>query len=66
MERTLDSEHSKASPRFSWLKLYAHICQWQLNWRTRRQLAQLDGRQLADTGISEAQRQLELEKPFWR
>jgi uncharacterized protein YjiS (DUF1127 family) len=29
-------------------------------------LAQLDGRQLADTGITQADRDAELDKPFWR
>ncbi len=32
----------------------------------RQQLAQLDSRLLADTGISEVERQVELSKPFWR
>lgn len=39
---------------------------WQQRHRSRRQLAQLDSRLLADTGISEAERQVELSKPFWR
>lgn len=39
---------------------------WQQRHRSRRQLAQLDSRLLADTGISAAQRQAELNKPFWR
>jgi uncharacterized protein YjiS (DUF1127 family) len=39
---------------------------WRRNLRTRRQLARLDTRQLADAGISEAQRQQELATPFWR
>lgn len=34
--------------------------------RTRRLLAQLDQRDLADLGISQADRLNELEKPFWR
>lgn len=38
---------------------------WQ-NARTRRQLAQLDARQLADAGITQAERDSELDKPFWR
>ncbi|WP_371856490.1 DUF1127 domain-containing protein [Pseudomonas sp. R47(2017)] len=33
---------------------------------TRRLLAQLDGRELADLGLSHADRLNELEKPFWR
>jgi uncharacterized protein YjiS (DUF1127 family) len=35
------------------------------NHRSRAQLARLDARLLADIGISEAQRQAELRKPFW-
>jgi uncharacterized protein YjiS (DUF1127 family) len=34
--------------------------------RTRRLLAQLDGRALADLGLSHADRLNELDKPFWR
>ena len=34
--------------------------------RTRRLLAQLDQRDLADMGLSQADRLNELEKPFWR
>ncbi len=32
----------------------------------RRQLAQLDSRELADAGISHGDRMAELSKPFWR
>ncbi len=39
---------------------------WQLRTRSRRQLAQLDDRQLADIGISASERREELDKPFWR
>jgi uncharacterized protein YjiS (DUF1127 family) len=34
--------------------------------RTRRLLSQLEGRDLADLGLSHADRMKELEKPFWR
>ncbi|WP_081265145.1 DUF1127 domain-containing protein [Pseudomonas fluorescens] len=34
--------------------------------RTRRLLSQLDGRDLADLGLSHADRLHELDKPFWR
>lgn len=68
MERTLNRDKSPSVPisRPYWLSLYARLRQWQRNARTRRQLARLDSRQLADAGISEAQRQCELDKPFWR
>lgn len=36
------------------------------NHRTRRQLAALDSRLLADIGVSEAERRAELAKPFWK
>ncbi|OVZ35458.1 hypothetical protein CDO43_40090 [Pseudomonas aeruginosa] len=39
---------------------------WQRRIQSRRQLARLDSRLLADAGISEAQRYAELNKPFWR
>lgn len=47
-------------------QLLALLHIWQQRSRSRRQLAQLDARLLADTGISEAERQVELSKPFWR
>lgn len=47
-------------------QLLALLHIWQQRSRSRRQLAQLDPRLLADTGISEAERQVELSKPFWR
>ena len=67
MERLLKRQPSaQRRPAHSlWLRLYATLLHWQRNLRTRRQLARLDARQLADAGISEAQRQIELSKPFW-
>ncbi|MDF2075576.1 DUF1127 domain-containing protein [Pseudomonas mendocina] len=50
----------------NWLGLYSTLRQWQRNRRTRQQLAQLNDQQLADTGITAAQRLQELAKPFWR
>ena len=49
-----------------WLGLYSTLRQWQRNRRTRQQLAQLNDQQLADAGITAAQRLQELAKPFWR
>lgn len=68
MERTLKRQPSSTLhvTRPFWLRAYAALCRWQRNQRTRKQLACLDSRQLADAGISEAQRQNELAKPFWR
>jgi uncharacterized protein YjiS (DUF1127 family) len=48
------------------LRLLARLHTWRQNSRSRRQLAQLDGRQLADAGITASERDLELAKPFWR
>jgi len=40
--------------------------QWRQRAHTRRQLAALDDRQLADIGISHSERLDEMNKPFWR
>ncbi|MCZ4323644.1 DUF1127 domain-containing protein [Pseudomonas anguilliseptica] len=68
MERTLKHQPSQNTQvdHPLWLRAYAALCSWQRNLHTRRQLARLDSRQLADAGITEAQRQAELAKPFWR
>ena len=47
-------------------RLRSSLKRWQLNIRTRRQLARLDPHLLADAGISPGERLAELEKPFWR
>ncbi len=39
---------------------------WDFRWRSRLQLAELDGAALSDLGISRAAAQGEIEKPFWR
>ena len=68
MERTLKQlppQDTQTSTPL-WLRAYGAFCGWQRNRQTRRQLARLDSRQLADAGITEAQRQAELAKPFWR
>ncbi len=39
---------------------------WHINWRTRRQLLQLDRHQLQDVGVSVAQAMEEADKPFWK
>ena len=49
-----------------WLGLYSTLRYWQRNRRTRRQRALLNEQQLADAGISTAERERELAKPFWR
>ncbi len=70
MERTLSSDlffdHSHASVGSLPLRILATLSLWQRRMASRRQLARLDARLLADAGISEVQRQAELRKPFWR
>jgi len=39
---------------------------WNQRLKQRNALAKLSSHQLADTGISEAQRLAEANKPFWR
>lgn len=48
------------------LQMIATLMLWQRRIVSRRQLARLDARLLADAGISENQRSVELQKPFWR
>lgn len=70
MGRTLSSdlffEHSSSTTSALPLRLFATLLLWQRRILSRRQLARLDSRLLADAGISEAQRHAELSKPFWR
>ena len=42
------------------------LAKWVRQAYERRQLAQLDLRQLSDVGISPGDRMAELSKPFWR
>lgn len=59
--------HRSLRPAAGWpLRLVARLLHWRQNALSRRQLAQLDGRQLSDAGIDPAQRDAELRKPFWR
>ena len=48
------------------LRALSTLLLWQRRMASRRQLARLDSRLLADAGISESQRYEELSKPFWR
>lgn len=71
MDRTLSpaatpTKTTAVTPTHWLLRLLAVIAVWRRNARTRRQLARLDDRQLADAGISGCDREMELEKPFWR
>jgi uncharacterized protein YjiS (DUF1127 family) len=61
------TEHSLLASRKAFAaRLLARLQAWRQNSRTRQQLAQLDPRQLADAGITDAERDSELDKPFWR
>lgn len=42
------------------------LSRWLIRARTRRRLAELEARELADIGLSEAERRRECRKPFWR
>jgi len=72
MERTYDSNFNYAAGQSPValghlpVRLFSNFMLWQRRINTRRELARLDERLLADAGISEAQRQRELKKPFWR
>jgi uncharacterized protein YjiS (DUF1127 family) len=71
MERTLSSDllfqtNSSNAASGLPLRMVAGLLTWQRRIVSRRQLARLDARLLADAGISEAQRHAELSKPFWR
>ena len=48
---------------FSYIKHL--LMMWKQNWQTRRQLAQLSAEDLRDIGLTESQRQEELNKSFW-
>ncbi|MCY1284711.1 hypothetical protein D3C76_826030 [compost metagenome] len=68
MGRTLVSTNIASRPvsSSSHHSLVGTMRLWQRRIESRRQLARLDSRLLADAGISEAQRYAELSKPFWR
>jgi uncharacterized protein YjiS (DUF1127 family) len=48
----------------AWLR--ATLRTWHRRARERDQLARLDGRMLKDIGVSEADRFVLVNKPFWR
>ena len=47
-------------------KLASTLWLWDFRWRSRLELAELDEAALRDLGISRAEAQAEIEKPFWR
>lgn len=71
MERTLSSglvfeSNAQQSNASMPLRALSTLLLWQRRMTSRRQLARLDSRLLADAGITESQRYEELSKPFWR
>lgn len=49
-----------------WVKRIRQLARtWQQRHRTRREFARVDTRILQDCGISEADRFIEINKPFW-
>jgi uncharacterized protein YjiS (DUF1127 family) len=44
----------------------ATLSEWARRNRERHQLASLDGRMLADIGLTRADREMLVNKPFWR
>jgi uncharacterized protein YjiS (DUF1127 family) len=56
----------RALPSFGWLALSSTLALWRERRRSRRQLADLDSRALADIGVSHAEQWAECCKPFWK
>nr|MBF0683675.1 DUF1127 domain-containing protein [Pseudomonas sp.] len=66
MDRVLPCTMPAHSSRVTLRRLALLLRLWRQNSRTRRQLASLDERLLADIGISPGERIEELRLPFWR
>lgn len=66
MDRALPRILSLRTSRDTLASLKQLLRLWRQRIRTRRQLATLDDRLLADIGISHSDRMVELNKPFWR
>ena len=54
------------NPTSVYKRVLCTLAKWARQAHERRQLAQLDHRELSDLGISPADRMTELSKPFWR
>lgn len=50
----------------SWPVLVATLVLWRQRTRTRRHLAALTSRELADIGLTWTQQRIECAKPFWQ
>lgn len=71
MERTLGSasmfkQNTSDATGLLPLRALATLLLWQRRVSSRRELARLDERLLADAGISLNERAEEISKPFWR
>ncbi|MCQ4319038.1 DUF1127 domain-containing protein [Stutzerimonas stutzeri] len=66
MDRALSRPVPLRQPGDALAKLLRLLHLWRQRSDTRRQLATLDDRLLADIGISNSERIAELDKPFWR
>ena len=71
MERTLSSglvfeSNAQQSNASLPLRALSTLLLWQRRISSRRALARLDERLLADAGISTYDRAIEISKPFWR
>ena len=60
-------ETRRNSPRLTEFasRIRETVAIWRRRYRTRRQFAEVEARILRDCGISEAQRFIEVNKPFW-
>jgi uncharacterized protein YjiS (DUF1127 family) len=50
----------------SWTHATATLREWRRRTRERRQLAELDDRMLKDIGLTRADAEFLINKPFWR
>lgn len=66
MARTITTTAAFAAPRFTLAALAGLAGVWMQRLQERRTLATLDDRLLADIGVSRADAELEMSKPFWR
>ena len=56
----------RARRRAEWVARIRRLARtWHERYRTRQEFARVDSRILKDCGISEAQRYIEVNKPFW-
>ncbi len=63
----LEDDRSSVSTRsFNWIsRMFKTLETWRLRQKSRAQFAELDSRILRDSGIGDAHRFIESNKPFW-